>query len=195
MDYLTVNEAAEALQLSVPTIKRYIYEGKLKSSKLPGGQHRIPQSEIDALLSPTGEATASEPASASLEDRVVVIERWLTELQEEVERIAAVLQVLSTYSYQGAEEMAEQGPGAPGEVLVLGPGCKKCGTLHDLTVKVLQETGRGQVPVRPIKDLHDIATFGPVVTPALVIGGKVVLSGRVPTAAALKNLLDRHLTS
>jgi excisionase family DNA binding protein len=45
MDYLTVSEAADVLQLSVPTIKRYIYEGKLKSTKLPGGQHRIARSE------------------------------------------------------------------------------------------------------------------------------------------------------
>ncbi|NLB97219.1 MAG: helix-turn-helix domain-containing protein [Armatimonadetes bacterium] len=52
MHYLTIAEAAEALHLSVPTIKRYIYEGKLRSTKLPGGQHRIPQSEIDRILSP-----------------------------------------------------------------------------------------------------------------------------------------------
>ena len=83
MEYMNLSEAAKALQLSVPTVKRYIYEGKLRSAKLPGGQHRIANSEIERLLSagdqlPTGEAPAAADA------RVEVLERWVTDLQEEV---------------------------------------------------------------------------------------------------------------
>ncbi len=35
MEHLTVTEAAKALQLGMPTVKRYIYEGKLRSAGAP----------------------------------------------------------------------------------------------------------------------------------------------------------------
>ena len=99
MHYLTIAEAAEALHLSVPTIKRYIYEGKLRSTKLPGGQHRIPQSEIDRILSPDAASGAhvEETAPPSLAERVAVLERWVTDLEMEVERLTAALEVVSRY--------------------------------------------------------------------------------------------------
>jgi molybdopterin-binding protein len=42
--------AALELQVSYPTIKQWIYRGKLRAVKTPGGHHRIPQSEVDRLL-------------------------------------------------------------------------------------------------------------------------------------------------
>ncbi len=50
MDYLGVREAAKRLGVSYPTVKQWIYRGKLRTVKTVGGHHRIAQSEIDRLL-------------------------------------------------------------------------------------------------------------------------------------------------
>jgi molybdopterin-binding protein len=49
MELLKLREAAEILNISYPTLKQWIYRGKLKSIKTPGGHHRIERSEIDRL--------------------------------------------------------------------------------------------------------------------------------------------------
>jgi len=47
---LPPREAAKILGISYPTLKQWIYHGKLKSVKTPGGHHRVPESEIDRLI-------------------------------------------------------------------------------------------------------------------------------------------------
>jgi molybdopterin-binding protein len=68
MDLLKLNEAADVLGISFPTIKQWIYKGKLRSVKTAGGHHRIPQSEIDRLLGENktgGQMLSSRLASIS----------------------------------------------------------------------------------------------------------------------------------
>ncbi len=50
MDLVKLNEAAVILGISFPTIKQWIYKGKIRSVKTAGGHHRIPQGEIERLL-------------------------------------------------------------------------------------------------------------------------------------------------
>ncbi len=47
---LAPREAASVLGISYPTLKQWIYHGKIKSVKTPGGHHRVPESEIDRLI-------------------------------------------------------------------------------------------------------------------------------------------------
>ncbi len=49
MELLKLRVAAEMLSISYPTLKQWIYRGKLRSIKTPGGHHRIARSEIDRL--------------------------------------------------------------------------------------------------------------------------------------------------
>jgi len=49
MELLKLRVAAEMLSISYPTLKQWIYPGKLRSIKTPGGHHRIARSEIDCL--------------------------------------------------------------------------------------------------------------------------------------------------
>jgi len=49
MTLLKLPEAAELLNISYPTIKQWIYKGRIQSVRGPGGHHRIPQTEIDRL--------------------------------------------------------------------------------------------------------------------------------------------------
>jgi len=52
--YLTPKQAASLFNLSLSTVKNYIYAGKLKTLKTPGGHHRIPKSEILLTLGDRG---------------------------------------------------------------------------------------------------------------------------------------------
>jgi len=47
---LAPREAATILGISYPTLKQWIYRGKIKTAKTPGGHHRIPESEIDRFF-------------------------------------------------------------------------------------------------------------------------------------------------
>jgi len=47
---LAPREAANILGISYPTLKQWIYHGKIKSVKTPGGHHRVPESEIDRMI-------------------------------------------------------------------------------------------------------------------------------------------------
>ena len=47
---LTLKEVAEILRVTTLTVKNYIYQGKLKSFKTPGGHHRILKSDLEALI-------------------------------------------------------------------------------------------------------------------------------------------------
>jgi molybdopterin-binding protein len=47
---LTPREAGLRLGISYPTIKQWLYRGKIKGTKTPGGHYRIDESELDALL-------------------------------------------------------------------------------------------------------------------------------------------------
>jgi len=49
MDLLKPAEAARELGVSYPTMKQWIYRGKVESVKTPGGHHRISRAEIDRL--------------------------------------------------------------------------------------------------------------------------------------------------
>ena len=45
-----VSDACKVLGVSYPALKQWIYKGKIKTVKTPGGHHRIPETEIDRLL-------------------------------------------------------------------------------------------------------------------------------------------------
>jgi molybdopterin-binding protein len=47
---LSPREAALRLGISYPTMKQWLYRGKIKAMKTPGGHYRIPESELDQLL-------------------------------------------------------------------------------------------------------------------------------------------------
>lgn len=62
MDLLKLHDAAREVGVSYPTLKQWIYAGKIRSVKTAGGHHRIPQTEIDRLLGTKDKRTRREPA-------------------------------------------------------------------------------------------------------------------------------------
>jgi small redox-active disulfide protein 2 len=71
---------------------------------------------------------------------------------------------------------------------ILGTGCAKCHALTQATEQAARALG---VPyeLEKVTDLNRIMSFGVMMTPALVVDGKVKLSGKVPTVDELKKLL------
>jgi molybdopterin-binding protein len=47
---LKPREAATRLGISYPTLKKWIYSGKLRTVTTPGGHHRIPESELERYI-------------------------------------------------------------------------------------------------------------------------------------------------
>ncbi len=50
MENLKPKDAADLIGVSYPTIKQWIYDGKIRSVKTPGGHHRIPKDEVERLV-------------------------------------------------------------------------------------------------------------------------------------------------
>ena len=74
------------------------------------------------------------------------------------------------------------------EIKVLGTGCAKCKSLEKVTKEAVAKTGINAT-VTKVEDIVEIMQFGVMTTPALVIDGKVVLKGKVPTIDELSKLL------
>ena len=75
---------------------------------------------------------------------------------------------------------------------VLGPGCYACEQLEKDLRAVLAELG---IPanVEHVRDLNEIAQYGMIRTPGLVIKDKVVLNGRALPRNKLKQLVSEIL--
>jgi small redox-active disulfide protein 2 len=76
------------------------------------------------------------------------------------------------------------------DIKVLGTGCPKCKTLEKYTREAVTEAGINAT-VTKVEDIVEIMNYGVMVTPALVIDGKVVIKGRVPTMKEIKSLITK----
>jgi len=65
------------------------------------------------------------------------------------------------------------------EVKILGPGCPNCQKLEQIVYKVMADSNIVG-DVEHVRDVAEMANYGLVPTPALVINGKVKSSGRLP---------------
>ena len=71
---------------------------------------------------------------------------------------------------------------------ILGTGCARCNALTMATEKAAQSLGL-QYELEKVTDLNRIMSFGVMITPALVVDGKVKVSGKVPSVEEIKTLL------
>lgn len=76
------------------------------------------------------------------------------------------------------------------DIKILGTGCTNCRNLEANTRTALAELGL-TVEIDKVTDPGEIVAWGVMSTPALVIDDEVVLSGRVPPIAQIKQLLVR----
>ncbi len=73
-------------------------------------------------------------------------------------------------------------------IKVLGSGCPNCQTLEKRTKEAAGKLGI-DAAIEKVTDFGDIASYGVMSTPALVIDEQVVMSGRVPSVDELEGML------
>jgi small redox-active disulfide protein 2 len=74
------------------------------------------------------------------------------------------------------------------QLQILGTGCAKCTNLAAATEQAAKALGL-EYQIQKVSDLKQIMSFGVMMTPALVVDGKVKVAGRVPSVDDLKQML------
>jgi small redox-active disulfide protein 2 len=74
------------------------------------------------------------------------------------------------------------------KIEVLGTGCPKCQSTEQTVRKAVAELGV-QAEIVKVTDITAIVERGVMWTPALVIDGKVVIQGKIPTLDQVKALV------
>jgi small redox-active disulfide protein 2 len=75
-------------------------------------------------------------------------------------------------------------------IKILGPGCKNCVNLERNTREALAELDL-DAEVTKVTAYPEIAAYGILSTPGLVVDEKVIVSGRVPKPAEIRELLTQ----
>jgi small redox-active disulfide protein 2 len=78
------------------------------------------------------------------------------------------------------------------EIKVLGPGCANCKRLYAEAEKAVAQVGQ-PAKITKVEAMEDIMAYGILRTPGLVIDEKVVVSGRVPSAAEIATMITTAL--
>jgi small redox-active disulfide protein 2 len=77
------------------------------------------------------------------------------------------------------------------EIKVLGTGCARCKELEKMCFDVAAENNI-TADIQKVTDLKDIMSYGIMQTPGLVMNGKVLLSGKLPTKSTLLNWMKEN---
>jgi small redox-active disulfide protein 2 len=72
---------------------------------------------------------------------------------------------------------------------ILGSGCAKCNKLYDTTQKVAEELGL-EYTLEKITDMMQFANYGVMITPTIVVDGKLKMAGKIPSSDEIKTFLS-----
>jgi len=75
------------------------------------------------------------------------------------------------------------------KIQVLGPGCPRCKMLTANVEQAIQDLELDDATVEKVTGIADIAKFGVMMTPALVVDGRVESAGKVLSAAEVARIL------
>lgn len=77
-------------------------------------------------------------------------------------------------------------------IKILGSGCAKCNKLEESVKQALLELNLN-LPIEHVRDFEQIALYGVMSTPALVINNEVVSFGKVLSVEEVKHILKIKL--
>ncbi|HOY30813.1 MAG TPA: thioredoxin family protein [Bacteroidales bacterium] len=77
------------------------------------------------------------------------------------------------------------------DIKVLGTGCPNCKMLEKSVRDIVAELNI-DAAIEKVEDIVMIMNYGIMRTPGLVIDGKVVFSGRVPSMKELKEIIEKN---
>ena len=74
---------------------------------------------------------------------------------------------------------------------VLGTGCSRCKTLTARVEEAIVSLGI-EATIEKVENIEEIVKFGVMSTPALALDGKILFTGRVPTAREIGELINTN---
>jgi len=75
------------------------------------------------------------------------------------------------------------------KIQVAGPGCLKCQETEK-NVREACSQMKLDADIQHVYDIKEIAKLGVLFTPAVIIDGKMVLSGKLPSVQELKKIIS-----
>jgi small redox-active disulfide protein 2 len=79
------------------------------------------------------------------------------------------------------------------EIKILGSGCTNCKNLEKATYNAVTELDL-PANITKVEDIQQIMSYGIMRTPALVVDGKVLVYGRVPSVNEIKEMLLKTIS-
>lgn len=76
------------------------------------------------------------------------------------------------------------------KIEILGTGCKNCRKLEENVGKAVLLTGRNDMEIVKVEDMAEIMKRGVMSTPALVIDGRLRITGRVPDVKEIQAMIE-----
>ena len=77
---------------------------------------------------------------------------------------------------------------------VLGTGCKRCDQLYENALNAVSGVDRASdINIEKIGDINYFTKMGVFMTPGLVIDGKVISTGKVPSPSEIKKKIEERL--
>lgn len=76
------------------------------------------------------------------------------------------------------------------KIEVAGPGCYRCILTEKNVNEAVKQLGI-QAEVTHVYDIAEFAKKGVTFTPAVIIDGKIVISGKVPTVDEVKEIISK----
>ncbi len=76
------------------------------------------------------------------------------------------------------------------EIKILGTGCSNCKTLEKYVHEAVKELNI-TADIEKVEDIQKIMSYGIMRTPGLVVDGKVLIAGRIPSVKEIKEILSK----
>jgi small redox-active disulfide protein 2 len=77
------------------------------------------------------------------------------------------------------------------EIKILGTGCSNCKTLEKY-VRLAVEEMNLEADIEKVEDIQKIMSYGIMRTPGLVVDGKVIVAGRLPSVKEIIQLISKQ---
>ena len=77
------------------------------------------------------------------------------------------------------------------KIEVLGPGCPRCANTEANVKKALLELNKTAEVIK-VTDINTMIEKGVMQTPALIIDGKIIMQGKIPTVEQIKQLIQKE---
>jgi len=77
------------------------------------------------------------------------------------------------------------------EIKILGTGCPRCKTVYANAQRAIAELNIA-AKLEKVEDIDEILRYSVMMTPAVVINGRVRASGRIPSVEELKKWLQEE---